>query len=260
MFVGVDVGSKYTKVVVMNENKEVLSYVVTRTGTDLKKTSTSALEEAVEKAGISLENVKRIVATGFGKIAAPFADDETTQVIAAAKGAYYVRPSTRTVIEVGAEESRAISLDDNGNVKDFALADKCAAGAGSFVDAMVRYLEVTPEEFGRLALQATKSIPMNAQCVIFAESEVVSLLHANVPKAEISRAIHDAIADRVASIARRLEIRDDVLLIGGLANDVGFIDAMKRELEREVYVPENYPPEVVPAIGAAIVALETYKG
>jgi len=254
VFVGVDVGSKYTKVVVMNENKEIVSYVVSRTGTDLKQTSEAALEEALKKAGVKREDVKKIVATGFGKIAAPFADDETTQVIAAAKGAYYVRPSTRTVIEVGAEESRAISLDDSGNVKDFALADKCAAGAGSFVDAMVRYLEVTPEEFGRLALQATKSIPMNAQCVIFAESEVVSLLHANVPKAEISRAIHDAIADRVASIARRLEIRDDVLLIGGLANDVGFVDAMRRELERDVYVPEEYPPELVPAIGAALQA------
>jgi benzoyl-CoA reductase subunit D len=253
---GIDVGSKLTKVVIMDEDKNVLSYVVVRTGTDHKKTSEEAFEEALKKAGISREDIKKIVTTGFGKISVPFADEELTQIMAAGKGAYYVRPTTRTVIEVGAEESRAVKLDENGNVKDFALADKCAAGAGSFVDAMIRYLEVTPEEFGQLALQATRAIPMNAQCVVFAESEVVSLLHSNVPKAEISRAIHDAIADRVAAIARRLDIQDDVLLIGGLAYDIGFIDSMKRELGREVYVPEEYPPEVIPAIGAALSALE----
>jgi len=252
---GIDVGSKLTKVVIMDENKQILSYVIVRTGTDHKKTSQEAFEEAVKKAGLKREDVKKVVATGFGKISAPFADDEITQVIAAGKGAFYVRPSTRTVIEVGAEESRAVRLDENGNVKDFALADKCAAGAGSFVDAMIRYLEVTPDEFGQLALQATRAIPMNAQCVVFAESEVVSLLHSNVPKAEISRAIHDAIADRVAAIARRIEIQDDILLVGGLANDIGFIESMRRELGKEVYVPENYPPELVPAIGAALSAL-----
>jgi len=252
---GIDVGTKLTKVVIMDENKNILAYVIERTGTDHKKSSQEALEKAIEKAGLKREDIKKIIATGFGKISAPFADDEVTQVIAAGRGAYYVKPTARTVIEVGAEESRAIQLDDSGNVKDFSLADKCAAGAGSFVDAMIRYLEVTPDEFGQLALQATRAIPMNAQCVVFAESEVVSLLHSNVPKAEISRAIHDAIADRVAAIARRIEIKDDVLLIGGLANDIGFIDAMKRELGKDVHVPDNYPPELVPAIGAALSAL-----
>lgn len=258
-FVGVDVGSKMTKVVVLDEGGKLLSYVVTRTGTNHRETSENALNEALEKAGLKREDVSRIVATGFGKISAPFADEEITQVISAGIGASYVRPTTRTVIEVGAEESRAVALDDSGKVKDFALADKCAAGAGSFVDAMIRYLEVTPEEFGQLSLQATKAIPMNAQCVVFAESEVVSLLHSNVPKAEISRAIHDAIADRVIAIARRLELRDDILLIGGLANDIGFVDAMNRKLGRDVFVPESYPPEIVPAIGAAVYALKEVK-
>ncbi|MBE8539326.1 acyl-CoA dehydratase activase [Geoglobus acetivorans] len=253
---GIDVGSKMAKVVIMDGDRNILSYVMARTGTDHGKTSEEVLNEALEKAGLKREDLEKIVATGFGKISVPFADDEVTQVIAAGKGAYFVRPSARTVIEVGAEESRAISLDENGNVKDFALADKCAAGAGSFVDAMIRYLEVTPEEFGQLALKATRAIPMNAQCVVFAESEVVSLLHSNVPKAEISRAIHDAIADRVIAIARRLDIRDDVLLIGGLANDIGFIESMKRELGKDVYVPEDYPPELVPAIGAALSAVQ----
>lgn len=252
---GIDVGSKFTKVVIVNDAKEILGYSNIRTGMDHHKTVEEALNEALKNANLKREDINKFVATGFGKISVPFADSEITQVVAAGKGAHFVWPTVRTVIEVGAEESRAVKVGDDGNIKDFALADKCAAGAGSFVDAMVRYLEVPLEEFGKISLEAKESVPMNAQCVIFAESEVVSLLHANYPKPEISRAIHDAIADRVASIARRVGIEDDVVLIGGLANDIGFVDSMKRELGTEVYVPDKIAPELVPALGAAIAEL-----
>jgi benzoyl-CoA reductase subunit D len=252
---GIDVGSKFTKVVLVNENREIIGTSNIRTGIDHQKTVEEALNEAFKSAGISKDDVDKFVATGFGKISVPFADSELTQVVAAGKGAYFVWPTVRTVIEVGAEESRAVRVDESGNIKDFALADKCAAGTGSFVDAMVRYLEVPLDEFGRMALEAKEEVPMNAQCVIFAESEVVSLLHSNVPKPEISRAIHGAIADRVASIARRIAIEDDILVIGGLANDIGFIDALKRELGAEVYVPDKSAPELVPALGAALSGL-----
>ena len=249
---GIDVGAKFTKVVIIRDKKEILGTSNVRTGVDHKKSSQEALEEAIKNAGIKREDIGKIVATGFGKSSAPFADDEVSQVVAAGRGAYFVRPTTRTVIEVGAEESRGIKLSEDGNIKDFALADKCAAGAGSFVDAMARYLELPLEEFGRISLKAKGGAAMNAQCVIFAESEVVSLVHQNVPKEEISRAIHDAIADRVASIVRRVGIEDDVLVIGGLANDPGFLDSLKRELGTEVYVPDSIAPEYIPAIGAAL--------
>ncbi len=252
---GIDVGSKYTKVVLVNENKEIVGTSNVRTGIDHQKTVDEALDEALKSAGISRSDIGKFVATGFGKISVPFADSELTQVVAAGAGAYFVWPSVKTVIEVGAEESRAVKVDDSGKIKDFALADKCAAGTGSFVDAMVRYLEVPLDEFGRMSLEAKGEIPMNAQCVIFAESEVVSLLHDNVPKPEISRAIHDAIADRVASIARRVGIEDDVVVIGGLANDVGFVDSLKRELGTEVHVPNKIAPELIPALGAALSGL-----
>lgn len=252
---GIDVGSKYTKVVLLNENKEILGTSNVRTGIDHQKTVEEALNEALKAAGISKDDINKFIATGFGKVSVPFADSELTQVVAAGKGTYFVWPTARTVIEVGAEESRAVKVDENGNIKDFALADKCAAGTGSFIDAMVRYLEVPLEEFGRMSLDAKGDVPMNAQCVIFAESEVVSLLHANVPKPEISRAIHNAIADRVASIARRVGIEDDVVVIGGLANDVGFVDSLKRELRTEVHVPDKIAPELIPALGAALSAL-----
>jgi len=249
---GVDVGSKFTKVVIMKDGKEILGTSNLRTGVDHHKTAQEAFDEALKNAGLKKEDVNKIIATGFGKSSVPFADDEISQVVAAGRGAYFVRPSTRTVIEVGAEESRGIKLKEDGNIKDFALADKCAAGAGSFVDAMARYLELPIEKFGEISLTAQGGAAMNAQCVIFAESEVVSLVHQNIPKEEISRAIHDAIADRVASIVRRVGIEDDVLVIGGLANDPGFLDSLKREIGTEVYVPDSIAPEYVPAIGAAI--------
>ncbi len=249
---GIDVGSKYTKAVVLKNGAEIVGYANIRTGMDHEKSAREALEEALKAAGINRDQVDKIIATGFGKTSVPFADDEISQVVAAGKGGYFARPSTRTVIEVGAEESRGIKLAEDGKIRDFALADKCAAGAGSFTDAMARYLEVPLEEFGQLSLRSKGAAAMNAQCVIFAESEVVSLVHQNVPKEEISRAIHDAIADRVASIVRRVGIEDDVLVVGGLANDPGFIDSLKRELNTEVYLPEIIAPEYIPALGAAL--------
>ena len=163
-------------------------------------------------------------------------------------------PEARTVIDVGAEEGRGIKIEANGKVIDFAVNEKCAAGAGAFAEAMSRALEVSLEEFGQLSLKSDKSIPMNAQCAVFAESEVVSLVHAKTPKQDISRAVHDAIASRIVSMVRRVGINKDVVLIGGLAYNPGFVDALTRGLETEVSVPDN--PEYIGAMGAAIVAAE----
>jgi benzoyl-CoA reductase subunit D len=130
------------------------------------------------------------------------------------------------------------------------INERCAAGAGTFVEAMSRALEVKLEEMGTLSLKAERAVPMNAQCTIFAESEVVSLIHAKTPKADISRAIHDAIADRIASMTRRLGIQRDVVLVGGVAKNIGFIASLKRALGVDLLVPDE--PEFVGALGAAL--------
>ena len=153
---------------------------------------------------------------------------------------------------MGAEEGRAAKLDENGNTIDFAINEKCAAGAGAFIEAMARALEVTIEEMGPLCLESDKKIPMNAQCAVFAESEVVSLLHAKTPKQDIARAVHDAIADRIVSMVRRVGIVPDVTLVGAVSRNPGFVDSLQRGLEKEVTIPDN--AEYAGALGAALVA------
>ena len=163
----------------------------------------------------------------------------------------------RTVIDVGAEEGRGIKIEADGKVIDFAVNEKCAAGAGAFAEAMSRALEVSLEEFGQISLKSDKTIPMNAQCAVFAESEVVSLVHAKTPKHDIAKAVHDAIASRIVSMVRRVGINKKIALVGGVSHNPGFLDALERALETEVVVPEN--PDYIGALGAAIVAGERIK-
>jgi benzoyl-CoA reductase subunit D len=163
------------------------------------------------------------------------------------------------VADVGAEEGQAAKIDEKGNPVDFAINEKCAAGAGVFIEAMARALEVSVEEMGLMGLQSNKKIPMNAQCVVFAESEVVGLIHAKTEKQDISKAIHDAMASRIVSMIRQIGVNKDVAMIGGVGYNPGFVAAMLRELKVEkVFIPDE--PEYGAAVGAAVVAAEEAYG
>ena len=157
-----------------------------------------------------------------------------------AKAGVFLFPSARTVIDVGAEEARAVKCDERGIMMDFVVNERCAAGAGTFIEAMARALEVKMEDMGPLSLKAERASPINASCVIFGESDVVSLIHRQESKPEIARAVFDAMADRVSSMVHRLGINLDIVLVGGVAKDVGFIESLKRKLGINILVPE-YP-------------------
>lgn len=250
---GIDVGAKWVKVVLVRDG-EVVARGKTLTGFEQRTSAARALADALGQAGLPADAIDRVAATGAGRREAPGDPIELTEVTAAARGAISVARAARTVIDVGAEEGRAIKTTDAGKVVDFAVNEKCAAGSGAFTEAMARALETPVEEIGPLSLQSSQAIPMNAQCAVFAESEVVSLLHARTPKADIARAVHDAIANRIVSMARKVGINEDVVVIGGVARNVGFIDAVSRELNLAVTVPPD--PEFVSALGAALHAAE----
>jgi benzoyl-CoA reductase subunit D len=257
---GIDCGSKNTKVVILDENN-IMSTASVLSGFDQEESAQQALNKAIEKAGIKREDLKHITATGAGMEAIFFADNNVTTVTCDGRGAYFLFPSARTVIDIGAEEGLVVKLDGNGKVKDFGINEKCAAGAGAFIEAMSRALEVDIETMGELSLKSTKQIPMNAQCTIFAESEVVSLIHQKTAKEDIIKAVHDAIADRNTSMVRQIGIEKEVALIGGVANNVGFVDAMNKNLGFEILVPKNgVAPEYISALGAALVAQDKVGG
>jgi len=248
---GIDMGAQVVKVVVLNDG-QVLARSMVSTGFEPLEAAQKALDEAIKNAGISRDDIKSIVATGAGRKAVTFADKALTEVTANAKGTTYLLPSVRTIVDIGAEEARGISCDAEGKVLDFAKNDKCAAGAGAFVESMARALELKVPEMIELSLKSTKEAPINATCAVFAESEVVSLIHAKVEKADIAHAIHDAIASRVSSMVRRIPVEKDVALIGGVANNAAIVDVMKKHLEVDIVVPEN--PQFVSALGAALSA------
>lgn len=251
---GIDCGAKNTKTIIMKDGK-IIGKGLQLTGFDQKQAVEKSLDEAIQAAGITRDDIQRICGTGSGKNAIPMADEKVNDIKAMSKGAHYFFPDARTVTDVGAEEGRAAKIDDSGNPIDFAINEKCAAGAGAFIEAMARALEVTIEEMGPLGMQSDKKIPMNAQCVVFAESEVVGLIHAKTDKPDISKAIHDSMASRIVSMIRRIGVNEDIALIGGVGHNPGLMAAMLRELKvNKIYIPDE--PEYGAAAGAAVVAAE----
>lgn len=249
---GIECGTKNTKTVIMNDGW-IAGKGIILSGFALAEAVESSREIACRNAGISRDNVERWAGTGSGKDSIENSL-MVNDIRAVAKGGHFLFSGARTIVDVGAEEGRAVRIDEKGNVVDFAINEKCAAGAGAFVESMSRALEVNIEEMGPLCLQSEKTISLNAQCSIFAESEVVGLIHAKASKPDISRAIHEAIASRVASMVRRIGVNEDIVLLGGMGRNPGFKDAMERQLGVTVHIPES--PEFGMALGAAIVAAE----
>lgn len=248
---GVDVGAKNVKVIIQEDGK-ILGKGLVLAGLDMPASVKEAFDAAMKDAGVTRDKIEKVYATGAGRNEVKDADDSYTEVGADAAGVIYLFPGARTVIDVGAEEGRAIRVDEKGKVVDFAINERCAAGAGEFTEAMSRALELPLVELGPLSLTSTKAVPMNAQCAVFAESEVVSLIHQKTEKKDIARAVHDAMATRITSMARRVGVQPDVALIGGVARNPGFVDSLQRDLEMEVLIPED--PEFVSALGAALLA------
>ena len=251
---GIDCGAKNTKTIILKDG-EIIGRGSVLTGLDQGKAVEESLGKALKDAGVSKEEIEKIGGTGSGKKSIMIADTQVNDIKAMAKAANFFFPNVRTVTDVGAEEGRAAKIDESGNVVDFTINEECAAGAGAFIEAMARALEVTVEEMGPLALKSHKEIPMNAQCAIFAESEVVGLIHGKTDKTDISRAIHDAMTSRIVSMIRRVGVNEDVVMIGGVARNPGFVELMKKELHvKNLHIPDE--PEFGAATGAAVVAVE----
>jgi bzd-type benzoyl-CoA reductase Q subunit len=246
---GIDVGARNVKVVMVDEGKVIAKSIVP-TGFDPAASARDALRKAIEASGRQENEIKQIIATGVNAEMTSHATGKISMVRAIAMAGSYLFPKARTVIDVGAEDARAVKCDEKGNIVDFVANDRCAAGAGAFIESMTRALELKLEEMGTMSLKAEKAIPMNAQCVIFGESEVVSLIHQRTPKEDIARAVYDAMTDRISSMVRRLGINNDVVLMGGVARDIGLITSLKKNLGVEIYIPEE--PEFASALGAAL--------
>lgn len=255
IFAGLDIGSISTKVVFINENKKVLFYELVRTGSNSKKAAEKCMQSVLEKAKISFNDITNLIATGYGRKIVPFKSQEVSEISCHARGANFLFPDTKTVIDIGGQDSKAIRLDENGEAVDFNMNDKCAAGTGRFLDEMAKALDTTVENLGKLSLKSKKDLVISSMCTVFAESEVVSLLAENEAREDIARALHNAVADRVLSLAHKVKLANALTLTGGVIKNIGVIEAIKSKLPNiTIHIPDD--PQITGALGAAIIAQE----
>jgi benzoyl-CoA reductase subunit D len=249
---GIDVGGKNVHIVIKKDG-QVLGKVTGPSGIKKAEAVEKLYDEALKKASLARKDIEQVVATGSAAKRVAFANGFIPDAAADARGVNKLIPSARTVIDVGAEEGRAIKIGADGKVLDFAINEKCAAGTGTFIEAMSRALEVSVDEMSKITLQSTQTLSTNAQCAVFGESEVVSLIHQKTPKPDIARAVMNAISGRIASVARIVGLEKDVVMVGGMAKNAGFVDSLKKTIEMDVKVPED--PDYMGALGAAEAAL-----
>ncbi len=252
-----DLGTQKVKAVILKDNI-VLGRGQAFSGFDPTEAAKAAINAALKQANLQLKDISCFVATGSNMELAPYTKSTISMMGADAKAATSYSPKARTIIDVGAEEARAIKCDERGVMVDFIVNERCAAGAGAFIEAMTRALEVNLEEMGPLSLKAERASQINASCVIFGESDVVSLIHRQEPKAEIAKAIFDAMAERISSMVHWLGINPEVVLVGGVAKDVGFVSSLNQKLNVKVLIPDY--PDFIGALGAALTAANRCKG
>ncbi len=250
---GIDVGSLTAEVVLMDRG-EVLHYVIMPTGSNSKAAAEKAIESALKTAGLSRSDIKYIVATGYGRVSIEFADKRVTEITCHGRGAYFLNPKVRTVIDIGGQDSKVILLNDEGRVLDFAMNDKCAAGTGRFLEVMAQALEVELSGLADLSDKAKNTVAISSMCTVFAESEVVSLIAQGIPQEDIARGLHQSIADRTAGMVRRVGLEEVVMITGGVAKNRAVVRALSEKLKTEIIVPPE--PQIAGALGAALLAEE----
>jgi predicted CoA-substrate-specific enzyme activase len=247
---GIDVGSINTAIVLF-DNEQVLSSSILSTD-DFLADPRQKVRETAAKAGLGWKDIDAMAATGRGRKGLDFARKKSSEVVCQARGALWVNPSVRTVLNLGAESSRILSLNESGRVISFAANDKCAAGSGLFFDSMAYLMGIPIAEMGTLALVAESIEEVSSRCAVFAESEVISHIHRGVPKEAILAGLHKAVVDRILDLTSKVTLVPEMMVTGGVARNPAII----KELSENLGLPLNLPPEpqLVGAVGAALLA------
>ncbi|QEK11281.1 2-hydroxyglutaryl-CoA dehydratase [Crassaminicella thermophila] len=245
--VGIDSGSVATKGILFNG--KIVEKITIPTGWSPRKASEEAFKILLEKAGIERKDVKKIIGTGYGRISMDFVDKTVTEITCHAKGVHFLNNDIRTVIDIGGQDSKVISLDENGNVLDFLMNDKCAAGTGRFLQVMINLLGEEIEKLDKLASNA-KPESITSMCTVFAESEVVSLLANGTSKESIAAGIIQSIANRATALLDKINISNEIAFTGGVAKSKAIKKAIEEKIKKPIYIADD--TQIVGALGAAV--------
>ena len=250
-FGGCDVGSTYTKTVIIDENGKMVSDVTIKSKINSAESAKTGLEMAIKKAGLnSIDDLSYLIGTGYGRNKVPQADENISEISCHAMGVHVSDPSVQAIIDIGGQDVKGISVDSDGTVKTFAMNDKCAAGTGRFFESMAHAFELPLPEFCELSLKAKNVIPITAQCTVFAESEVITLVGEGMPREEIAAGIQQAVAKRCFVMAKKAGAKDAVTLTGGCAKNAGLKKAIEKVLHLNV-IELPIDPQLMGALGAA---------
>ncbi|NOY22547.1 MAG: 2-hydroxyglutaryl-CoA dehydratase [Acidobacteria bacterium] len=248
---GIDIGSVTAKGVIM-EGETLLASAIRFTGYNAENAGENVLATLLKQAGLKQEQLNAIVATGYGRNSVNFTDKTMSEIICHGAGAHFAVPSARTVIDIGGQDSKVILLSTAGQVLNFVMNDKCAAGTGRFLEVMARALETDLDGFGQLSLKGSTPAAISSTCTVFAESEVISLVAKGESRENIIAGIHRSIAARTVAMANRVGIVPDIVMTGGVSRNIGVVRALEKLLNLPVTVPEN--AQLTGAIGAALLA------
>ena len=251
-FGGCDVGSTYTKAVILDENGKMVADTTIRSKINSEASAVAAMDEVIAKVPElkSSKDLSYLIGTGYGRNKVPFADENISEISCHALGVHVTNPDVKAIIDIGGQDVKGISIDTDGTVKNFAMNDKCAAGTGRFFEAMARSFELSLPEFSKLSLSAKNVIPITAQCTVFAESEVITLVGEGKPMDEIAAGIEMAVAKRCFVMAKKAGATDSITLTGGCAKNDGLKEAIEHVLKLKV-VELKTDPQLMGALGAA---------
>lgn len=248
---GIDIGSITAKGALLADGK-ILGTSVIFTGYNSEQAGLTVFHNLLEQFHIKESEVDRIVSTGYGRNNVKFSHKSITEITCHGAGANFQNPAVRTIIDIGGQDSKAMSIDGEGKVKDFAMNDKCAAGTGRFLEVMARALEVDLADFGSISLNAAAPSKISSLCTVFAESEVISLISKGEYRENIMAGIHESVASRVSSLAKRVGVVNPIMMTGGVAKNIGVVKALEKKLGAPIIVAPA--PQENGAIGAAVLA------
>jgi predicted CoA-substrate-specific enzyme activase len=256
MFLGVDIGSSSSKAVVLDGEHKIVSTAVINIGTGTHGPEKS-VAAALSQAKLEASEIDFTVVTGYGRITYEYADKQITEISCHGKGAFFLAPQAKTIIDIGGQDAKIIRLDGTGKIDNFVMNEKCAAGTGRFLEVMARILDCKIGELSDLARNSTKELTISSTCTVFAESEVISQLSAGAAKEDVAQGAHRSVAKRIAGLAGRVGIRSDVVMTGGVALNDSMVATLSQEIGQPIFVVPL--PQLVGAVGAALYAAEFYK-
>lgn len=249
---GLDIGSTYAKAIVLSGEHKIIARYMEATGSRLQEVSQKVAARVAEKAKLNLNDISYIITTGYGRHQVAFRDLQVTDLTATARGASFLFPQTRTVLDIGGQTMKASRMDDKSKIVTFRLNDKCAAGTGAFLEKTARYMGYTTEDIGSLLSLSKEDVPISGVCAVFAESEVISHLSEGVPPEDIMYGAISSLTDRSIQLMKRIKAEPEYTLVGGILRWQRMADVIRERLQAEVNVPDGDMPQFTAALGCAI--------